>query len=201
MGANEVTVGQYKAFVAVSGYKPRSVRKNGIDLKDFWKGMKPQSPTNKHPVINLTWGDVVAYAKWAGKRLPTEAEWEYAARGGLEGKRYPWGDDRGLADLHANSFNNRKWRFCAPVGSLEANGYGLFDMIGNVHEWCADWYHADYYKESPVKNPPGARVGTERVSRGGCSWIDQVGGVANRWSHSPLQSFPFVGFRCVADVN
>ena len=125
MGANEVTVGQYKAFVAVSGYKPRSVRKNGIDLKDFWKGMKPQSPTNKHPVINLTWGDVVTYAKWAGKRLPTEAEWEYAARGGLEGNRYPWGDDRGLADLHANSFNNRKWRFCAPVGSLEANGYGF----------------------------------------------------------------------------
>ena len=67
MGANEVTVGQYKAFVAVSGYKPRSVRKNGIDLKDFWKGMKPQSPTNKHPVINLTWGDVVAYAKWGGE--------------------------------------------------------------------------------------------------------------------------------------
>jgi sulfatase modifying factor 1 len=124
----------------------------------------------KHPVVHVSWGDAVAYAKWANKRLPTEAEWEFAARGGVEGKRYAWGDElkpggTWMANIFQGHFPDRDTgedAFCgtAPVSSFPTNGYGLHDMIGNAWEWCSDWYGVDYYSTLQQKggvavNPTG----------------------------------------------
>ena len=160
MDVHEVTVGQFRKFVEESGY-----------IYNLWDDVAVFSPTGKHPMIWVTWDDATAYAEWAGKRLPTEAEWEYAARGGLSGKRYPWDDE--ITDDHANYFGTGgkdKWEYCAPVGSLKPNGYGLYDMAGNVFELCSDWYDEDYYSNSPLRNPQGPSTGEWRVLRGG-SWL------------------------------
>ena len=162
MDRHEVTVGQFKIFLKQTGFKPEPV----------WEKVNKWSPTDKHPIIYTAWEAAAAYAKWAGKRLPTEAEWEYAARGGQVGKRYPWGDDKNVAGDQANykSIGGRdKWEeSTAPVGSFEANGYGLHDMAGNAWEWCQDWYGWDYYSKSPVNNPRGPGKGQDQVLRGGC---------------------------------
>jgi formylglycine-generating enzyme required for sulfatase activity len=144
----------------------------------------------KHPVLQVAWEDAVAYARWAGKRLPTEAEFEFAARGGLERKRYPWGDElkpdgKWMANIWQGRFpyeNTEEdgFRATAPVASFPANGYGLYDMAGNVWQWCWDWYRHDYYRDlaagaKPARNPQGPpdsfdpaepRV-AKRVMRGG----------------------------------
>lgn len=138
-----------------------------------WKHPRgPQSDLaglDTHPVVHIAWEDAVAYAKWAGKRLPTEAEWEFAARGGLSGKRYAWGDAaldprKPQANVWEGVFPSRNtaedgYTWTAPVASFPANGYGLFDTTGNVWEWCSDWYRADAYTaykaESLVVNPQG----------------------------------------------
>ena len=154
-----------------------------------WKN--PEGPGSglagrgRHPVVQVGWDDASAYARWAGKRLPTEAEWEYAARGGLTQKPYAWGDDfRPGGKIMANTWQGRfpdsntkedGWERTAPVGQFPPNGFGLCDMAGNVWQWCADWYRPDTYRNSPAKNPegpkdsfdpnePGAR---KRVQRGG----------------------------------
>ena len=142
-----------------------------------------------HPVVQVSWDDALAYSKWAGKRLPSEAEWEYAARGGLEGRKYAWGDvfqpgSKPLANTWQGHFpdsNTRDDGFprTAPVKSFPPNGYGLHDMIGNVWEWCADWYRPDAYRTVPAtgvaQNPTGPDAGFDpnepyqpkRVTRGG----------------------------------
>ena len=189
MDAYEVTVGQFKQFVEESGY-----------AYNRWQDVAKYSPGDDYPMIWVTWHDATAYAKWAGKRLPTEAEWEYAARGGLNGKRYPWGDDITHDDAnYAGAGGKDKWGSCAPVGSFAANGYGLYDMAGNVWEWCSDWYGSDYYSKSPLRNPQGPSSGSTRVVRGGF-WRfnpDRLR-AAFRGFFKPTVTGNTFGFRCVS---
>lgn len=174
---------------------------------------------DNHPAVHICWYDAVAYAKWAGKRLPTEAEWEYAARGGLERKRYVWGDDlcpkdRWMANIWQGRFpreNTKEDGFvgAAPVGSFPPNGYGLCDMSGNVWEWCADFYQPDYYRNSPERNPQGPDSSfdplepgiAKRVQRGGsflCSDLYCVRYRPGTRGKGAMDSgASHVGFRCV----
>ncbi len=180
--AYEVTVGQFKKFLKSSGYKPSPAIN--------WNYVYEKSPTEKHPMIEVTWHDATAYSKWAGKRLPTEDEWEFAARGGLKNKEYPWGHDVSLARDYANyggTGGKDKWEYCAPVGRFKPNGYGLFDIVGNVYEWCQDWYNSN--RES-------------RVLRGG-SWAIGTYGlrVAFRSCNVPDNRLNSNGFRCVSGSN
>ena len=176
----EVTIGQYKRFLRETNYgtlpdqTPNWIAEKAIVLAR--KGV-PQvvgftTPTDNHPIAGVTFSDAQAYAQWAGRRLPTEAEWEYAARGGLVGRRYVWGNqlpqktDCNFTGSFGAEQADDGYLYTAPVGSYDANGYGLYDMAGNVWEWCADWYGENYYASSLPKNPKGPETGTERVIRG-----------------------------------
>ena len=187
MDVHEVTVGQFKQFVEQSGY----------NYGGNWDSVAKYSPRDEYPMIYVNWNDAVAYAKWAGKRLPTEAEWEYAARGGLVGKRYPWGDEI----THDDANYDRKVGKPAVVGSYPANGYGLYDMAGNAWEWCQDRYGENYYSSSPAKNPPGPGSGSYRVLRGGACYDNASNyhlRVAYRSNYIPAGRYLGLGFRCVS---
>lgn len=172
-----------------------------------------------HPVVHINWDDANAYAKWAGKRLPTEAEWEYAASGGATGQTFPWGDEQNpkgkwMHNVWQGEFpykNENKDGFLdsAPVKSYPANGFGLYDMSGNVWEWCSDWYLPDYYSFSPRRNPPGPDHShdpnepglAKRVQRGGsfmCN-VNYCTGyrVTARMKGTPDSGLRHTGFRCV----
>jgi formylglycine-generating enzyme len=176
----------------------------------------------KHPVVHIAWLDAIEYCKWAGKRLPTEAEWEFAARGGLKDQQYVWGGEFSPGGkLMANTWQGKfpkentsadGFHESSPAATYPANGYGLHDMAGNVWEWTADWYHPDYYKQSPKENPPGPTTsydpdepGTmKRVTRGG-SWMcadNYCRGYrpSARMKTSPDTGLQNTGFRCVKDV-
>ncbi len=159
----------------------------------------------RHPVVAVNWFDAVAFCNWLSQqsgrrfRLPTEAEWEYAARGGLRGADYPWGaEPPSTRPGYAG-----RWRQGPELaGTGNANGFGLYDMCENVKEWCADWYGARYYCDSPGENPKGPARGTRRSARGG-SWRLQVkvARCAARSSLSPTFRYADFGFRVVCAVE
>lgn len=197
MDTYEVTVGRYAKFLDETGMEP----------PPDWKTMN-QPQHQKRPVVYVDWADAVRYCRWAGKRLPTEAEWEKAARG-TDGRTYPWGNDsptglqanfgKGVADKSQN-YGWRDHFALSPVGALEdgKSPYGIYDMAGNVWEWTSDWYDESYYQNSPAQNPKGPASGEYKVLRGGSFYffIPQTLRSASRYLHQPPYRNPYNGFRC-----
>jgi formylglycine-generating enzyme required for sulfatase activity len=168
-----------------------------------------------HPVVHVSWNDASTYARWAGKRLPSEAEWEFAARGGIARAQFPWGDElnpggRHVCNVWQGDFPDRNtgadgYVGTAPVDAYEPNGYGLYNATGNVWEWCADWFDVDYYRNSPPQDPRGPEQGVARVIRGGSylchdSYCTRYR-VGARSRNTPDSSSGNTGFRCAADVT
>jgi formylglycine-generating enzyme required for sulfatase activity len=157
------------------------------------------------PVTSVSWFDAVDFCAWLSKRwgfavrLPTEAEWEFAARGGLPRKLYPWGDE----PVTSRARYAERWKDGPePVAQSAPNGYGLFDMCENVHEWCSDWYDPRYYDDSPVENPRGPETGKRKASRGG-AWRHhiKIARCAARSSIPPEFRYADYGFRVAADEH
>ncbi|TWS26586.1 formylglycine-generating enzyme family protein [Tsukamurella sputi] len=163
-----------------------------------------------HPVVHVSHADVLAYCAWTGRALPTEAQWEYAARGGLDGARYPWGDEHPAPGRDCNIFVGDFPEPDGAVGTVAArsyapNGYGLYQAVGNVWEWCADRYSARYYRVSPEHSPTGPDRGTARVLRGGShlchdSYCYRYR-TAARSHNTPSSSASNIGFRTVSDSD
>lgn len=198
----EITNAQYGQFLAATGHP----------APPYWKDRTLNNPSQ--PVVGVTWHDAMAFAAWLSQisghryRLPTEAEWEAAARGGLVAQPFPWGssppeqDGRYLANFNPNPYDGDGFRYTAPVGSFPPNAYGLFDMAGNVAEWCGDWYEAAAYSKRRRLNPTGPAIGTERVLRGG-SWYSRARELrcAARQSAPPDRTDGFIGFRLVRPIS
>jgi formylglycine-generating enzyme required for sulfatase activity len=214
-----VTNAQYEAFCRATKRAPPLPPKG-------WSDYATRYPN--HPVVSVNFDDATAYAAWLAlltgedHRLPTEAEWEYAARGGIEGRNFVFGDE-----WRADAANTSIWRIgklvdrdawkawwdsagdklsksqpmTTRVGSFPPNAFGLYDMAGNAWQWTQDWYQADYYRVSPLKDPAGPATGDEKVLRG-CSWYNQpdVCFVATRDRYAPDQRLYYNGFRVVAPI-
>jgi len=227
MDSTEVTVAQFTRFVQATGYRTEAEKFGWSAVFQIgqakWARVDgaswrhPNGPGSQarpqDPVNHMSWNDAQAYAHWIGHRLPTEAEWEYAARGGLAGKTYSWGDEiapggKQMANWWQGNFPLKNtgadgYLGIAPVASFASNGYGLYDMTGNVWEWVADWFGAGYYAHSPAQNPQGPDSGLQRAMRGGsylCSSNFCTNyRVSGRSSATPDSSLSNVGFRTVKD--
>ena len=194
--AAEVTVGQYARFVTDTGYP-------FLSEPDYRQ-------TDRHPVVLLSWDDAVAFCAWAGVRLPTEAEWEHAARGGRMGQVYGWGNEvsRDWANYGADQCcagatgGADGWLNTAPVRSFPPNDFGLYDMAGNVWEWVGGWLDDDYYGASPSIDPPGAATGYARIARGG-SWLNFPAALRTsvRLPFAQTGQTSNIGVRCARDVQ
>lgn len=183
----EVTNMAYREFIEATGHR----------VPSHWRNRAFPEHLAKHPVVNVSWHDAQAYAAWICKRLPTEAEWEHAARGG-QGTTYPWGN---ACTAERANYDNPQ-RKTTPVDAYEGgkSAFGIWDMCGNVGEWVSDWYAADYYTHSPESNPQGPSTGTERVYRGGAYQGNKVDIRAlKRQATAPHISQDYIGFRCAMD--
>jgi formylglycine-generating enzyme required for sulfatase activity len=212
-----------------AGFLPAELRRRARRPEEtpWWCGVpgadwrRPEGPGSSveerwdHPVVHVSWADAAAFCDWAGLRLPTEAEWEYAARGGLVGARYPWGEELTPGGEHRCNIWQGRFPFkntgedgylgTAPVDAFQPNGYGLYNVAGNVWEWCADWFSPDWHVTGPRRDrdPVGPPDGEARVMRGGSymcheSYCNRYR-VAARSSNTPDSSAGNIGFRCVRD--
>jgi formylglycine-generating enzyme required for sulfatase activity len=214
IGKFEVTVAQFKSFIEATNYQTEAekIGKSYI-YTGSWKNMKgitwrhdargnlrPESEYD-HPVIHVSWNDAMAYCKWLSEqtkkpyRLLTEAEWEFAARGGLQSKGYKYSGSNNI-DETAWYIGSSQDKGTFPAGTKKPNELGIYDLSGNVYEWCADWYDSEYYLNSPAQNPKGAEDGISRVVRGG-SWHDtaEKNRVASRFNGNPSYCGYNIGFR------
>ena len=199
----EVTVAQYRACVRAGKCSKPDESECYVWAGSAWKKGAELSAAFKrddHPVVCVNWNDATAYCGWAGKKLPTEAQWEKAARG-TDGRVYPWGDDKASCRYAVMDDGGKG---CGTGGTMAvgskpsgASPSGAFDMAGNVWEWTADWYGDSYYRNGPTKNPSGASGGSYRVLRGG-SWNYNAAFLrtSNRDGFAPGNRSDYLGFRC-----
>jgi formylglycine-generating enzyme required for sulfatase activity len=196
----EVTNRLYKRFVHETGHRAPFVDTDWARPYNWINNTHPPG-TDDFPVVLVSWEDAAAYAAWAGKRLPTEAEWEKAARGGLVKNHYPWGN--AIDEKRANYFTSiTATNKLERVGSFPANPYGLYDVAGNVWEWCSDWYGKTYYRGAPDSNPRGPEQGLYRVFRGG-SWVNRGEQLrcSERARNVPDHRSYIIGFRCARSAD
>jgi len=193
LAERQVTNREYAIFLEASGVRP----------PPMWSDPNFSDPSQ--PVVAVSWFDAVLYCEWLGRatgrrcRLPTEAEWERAARGGVEDKSFPWGDE---PPQSRPGYSNRWQSGPEPVGQSPPNAFGVYDICENVHEWCSDWYQANYYAIAPERNPRGPESGSRRSSRGG-SWRHhiKIARCAARSSIPPGFEYADYGFRVASDCD